>query len=100
MNKYAFLLKENFHYIALSFLIMNFFQSCNRDVNSLSKKIVKLQNQVDTLTINMVTIKDLQLEGLRSEKRMIQSVDRKLFDLEREKEIDVEITKLVNGKPH
>ena len=37
---------------------------------------------------------DLQIEGLKSEKRMIQSTDRKMMDLQRQAEIDREIKRL------
>lgn len=98
MNKFTHFIKENFQYLVLIFLIINFFHSCDRDVDKLSKKITKLQIQIDSLQNNSISKIDLQIEGLRSEKRMIQSVDRKLFDLEREKEIDREINKLIDGK--
>ena len=38
--------------------------------------------------------KDLEIEGLKAEKRMIQSVDRKILDVNRQSEIDQEIKKL------
>lgn len=39
--------------------------------------------------------KTILIEGLKSEKRMIQSVDRKIIDVNRQKEIDNEI-KILN----
>ena len=44
-----------------------------------------------SITVNK---KDLQIEGLKAEKRMIQSTDRKMFDVSRQTEIDKEIEKL------
>jgi hypothetical protein len=38
----------------------------------------------------------LKIEGLKSEKRMIQSTDRKILDVNRQTEIDNEIIKLEN----
>ena len=45
----------------------------------------------ESITVNK---KDLQIEGLKAEKRMIQSTDRKMFDVSRQTEIDKEIEKL------
>jgi hypothetical protein len=36
----------------------------------------------------------LQIEGLKSEKRMIQSTDRKILDVNRQTQIDNEISSL------
>ena len=38
--------------------------------------------------------KEIKIEGLKSEKRMIQSTDRKIFDVNRQTEIDKEIQSL------
>jgi hypothetical protein len=48
-----------------------------------------------TFTKNELNVK-LQIEGLKSEKRMIQASDRKILDVQRQTEIDNEITKLEN----
>ena len=39
----------------------------------------------------------LRIEGLKSEKRMIQATDRKILDVNRQTEIDNEISKLENS---
>jgi hypothetical protein len=39
----------------------------------------------------------LRIEGLKSEKRMIQATDRKILDVTRQTQIDNEITKLENS---
>ena len=44
--------------------------------------------------ISIFTKRELKIEGLNSEKRMIQSTDRKLFDMNRQSEIDKEISQL------
>ena len=36
----------------------------------------------------------MKIEGLRSEKRMIQATDRKMLDVQRQTQIDEEIKKL------
>ena len=38
--------------------------------------------------------KELKVEGLKAEKRMIQSTDRKILDVNREAEIDKELQQL------
>lgn len=87
------LIKENYHYIVSFFILVTLFDSCREDIKGkkLEKKITKLQIQVDSMQKSAITAKHLHIEGLLVEKRMIQSVDRKLFDLEREKEIDREL---------
>jgi hypothetical protein len=69
--------------IMLSFLLL---KSCGND----SKRIIDLSNKVDSLA----TKKDLQIEGLKTEMRMIQSTDRKILDVNRQAEIPKEIEKL------
>ena len=55
------------------------------------KKEVKAQREI----INALpTAKDLQIEGLKSEKRMIQATDRKILDVQRQTQIEQEIKKL------
>jgi hypothetical protein len=40
----------------------------------------------------------VEIEGLKAEKRMIQSTDRKIMDVNRQSQIDLEIKKLENSK--
>jgi hypothetical protein len=77
--------------------------SCNSksEVNRLKKETIKLQEEIDTLyqqtaTVNSIE-KMLKIEGLKSEKRMIQSTDRKIFDVNRQSEIDKEIDALLKA---
>jgi len=67
-------------------LLLLLLKSCGND----SKRIIDLSNKVDSLA----TKKDLQIEGLKSEMRMIQSTDRKILDVNRQAEIPKEIEKL------
>jgi hypothetical protein len=69
-------------------------RTCNSDVRSLNKRIDKMANKVDSLEMIIVTHEDLRIEGLRAEKRMIQSTDRKMLDVTRQSEIDEEINAL------
>lgn len=94
MNKIEQFLNKHFAKIVLAILVLLLLRTCNSDVRSLNKKIDKLSNKVDSLEMIMVTHKDLRIEGLKSEKRMIQSTDRKMLDVTRQAEIDKEINSL------
>jgi hypothetical protein len=39
-------------------------------------------------------LKEIKIEGLKAEKRMIQSTDRKILDVNRQAEIDKELQQL------
>ena len=95
MNKLNEFLSKHFSKIALVFLILIFFNTCGSgDTKSINKRLDKLTTQVDSLQSITVTKKDLQIEGLKAEKRMIQSVDRKILDVNRQSDIDKEIETL------
>ena len=51
----------------------------------------------ETISIDELN-KMLKIEGLKVEKRMIQSTDRKILDVNRQSEIDKEIQNLENKK--
>ena len=42
--------------------------------------------------------RSIEIEGLKAEKRMIQSTDRRIMDVNRQSEIDAEIKKLETSK--
>ena len=87
--------------ISTLLIIFIFFKTCGTN-----GKIVKLENKtienkeyisvtnkkIDSLTQKL--IKEIKKEGLKSEKRMIQSTDRKILDVNRQTEIDKEISDL------
>lgn len=56
------------------------------------KQVEGVQKSLDSL--NKTLQKEIKVEGLKSEKRMIQSTDRKILDLNRQTEIDKEIQQL------
>ena len=69
--------------------------------NSMGKKqsekrmlnqVEKVQKSVDSL--NQVLQKQIKIEGLKAEKRMIQSTDRKILDVNRQAQIDKELQQL------
>ena len=68
---------------------------------SMSKKLIekKMLNQIDSLRTEVVILKqellkEIKIEGLKAEKRMIQSTDRKILDVNRQAEIDKELQQL------
>lgn len=94
MNKFQTFIGKYFNIIALSLLVILFFRTCDSDTRSINKRIDKLSEKVDSLQSTTVTKKDLQIEGLKTEKRMIQSTDRKILDVNRQSQIDKEIEQL------
>lgn len=84
-------LNTNYKIIALCLLTIILFKSCT---GSLSRRLDDLTVKVDSIKIEIVTKRDLKIEGLKSEKRMIQSTDRKILDVNRQSDIDKEIEKL------
>jgi len=75
-------------------VLITFFKSCSTssNVNALNVKVSELKKQNDSLFTQVQ--KQIKIEGLESEKRMIQSTDRKLMDVNRQSEIDKEIKEL------
>ena len=77
--------------ITLLILII-FFKTCstNGKVEKVQKSVVETNIKVDSLSLELQ--KQIKIEGLKSEKRMIQSTDRKIMDVNRQTEIDKEIS--------
>ena len=87
--------------ISTLLIIIVFFKTCstNGNINKVSnkttenKEFINLTNKkIDSLV--SILKKEIQIEGLKSEKRMIQSTDRKILDVNRQTEIDKEISEL------
>lgn len=78
-----------------------FLRTCtlSSKIEKISKENVENFKYLDS-TIKIETLskdefqKMLTIEGLKSEKRMIQSTDRKILDVTRQSEIDKELEKL------
>jgi len=70
-------------------LVLVYFKSCSigSDVTSLKKVVNQLP-----------TSKDVKIEGLNAEKRMIQATDRKILDVQRQNQIEAEIEVLEKSK--
>jgi hypothetical protein len=90
--KFLETLKKYQQQILLVLFVLLLFRSCGT-----GSELTKLRKEVETqreILTNLPTKKDIQIEGLKSEKRMIQATDRKLLDVRRQTEIEEEIKKL------
>ena len=90
--KFLEFLKKYQQQILLVLFLLLLLKSCgtNSEVTKLRKEVESQRTVLNSLP----TKKDLQIEGLKSEKRMIQATDRKMLDVQRQTEIDKEIEKL------
>jgi hypothetical protein len=68
-------------------VVIIFFKTCTTNT-----KVKNVNDSVDTLSVKLR--KEIKIEGLKSEKRAIQASDRKILDVNRQTEIDQEISKL------
>ena len=74
--------------VIIVLLFLTYVKSCS--IDSELTKVKKHLTVIDSLP----TQKQLQNEGLKAEKRMIQATDRKMLDVQRQTEIDAELKKL------
>lgn len=94
MKKLEELIDKHYRKILLLLSLIILVNTCGNPNKSVNKKIDTLSEKIDSLETITVTKKDLIVEGLKSEKRMIQSTDRKILDVNRQSEIDKEIEKI------
>lgn len=87
INKYGMV-------IITPLILIMFLKTCstNSRVDSVTKQVEMTNQKIDSLETDFE--KEIQIEGLKSEKRMIQSTDRKIMDVNRQTEIDKEISQL------
>lgn len=88
MNKIEQFLQKQGLKLVILLLLLTYMKSC-----SVNSEVTKIKKQLYTLD-SLATKRDLEIEGLKAEKRMIQSTDRKMMDVQRQSQIDVEIKKL------
>lgn len=74
--------------IIIVLLALTYVKSCG--IDSELTKVKKHLTVIDSLP----SAKDLKIEGLKAEKRMIQATDRKMLDVQRQTQIDEELKKL------
>jgi uncharacterized protein YcfL len=88
MNKVEQFLQKHSLKVIILLLLLTYMKSCsvNSEVTKVKKQLVKLDS--------LANKRDLEIEGLKAEKRMIQATDRKMLDVQRQSEIDAELKKL------
>ena len=94
MKKLEELIDKHYRKILLLLSLIILVNTCGNPNKTVNKKIESLTGKIDSLETIILTKEDLTIEGLKSEKRMIQSTDRKILDVNRQSEIDKEIEKL------
>ncbi len=82
--------------ISLSLILIIFLKTCSTNTRII-KSEEKIVQKIDSLMTvcsyqDSIIRNEIRLEGLRSEKRMIQSTDRTMLDVTRQSEIDKEIS--------
>ena len=86
--------------IMFPLVIIVFFKTCNtnnkveRTREDLTSKVDSINNVIKQSASKSEIQKMVKIEGLKAEKRMIQSTDRKILDVNRQSEIDKEIETL------
>ena len=80
-------------------LVLIYFKSCgvDRELNKVKDGLIQTQTDIDSVNLNISELPnnvDLEIEGLKVEKRMIQATDRKIFDVNHQNQIELEIKKL------
>lgn len=84
---------KNLNGIILGFVLLVYIKTCSigNNVNNIKKQ----QQYIVDSTYNKKEFDiKIQIEGLKVEKRMIQATDRKILDVQRQNQIDVEIKQL------
>jgi hypothetical protein len=89
-------IEKNFIIIIAVITFLTFVKSCGdgREITKIRKEIKSIKDSTYTKEELYVRLK---IEGLKSEKRMIQSTDRKILDVNRQTQIDEEINRLENS---
>jgi len=90
-------IEKNFVLIVLVISLLTLMKSCgdSRELSKIKKEIKAIKDS--TYTKQELSVQ-LQISGLEAEKRMIQATDRKMLDVQRQTEIDNELTKLKTSK--
>jgi len=94
MNKLNEFLDKHYRKVFFFLLVIIFVNTCGNPNKITNKKVEAMSKEIDSLESVVATKKDLLIEGLRAEKRMIQATDRKMLDVQRQTQIDNEIKRL------
>ena len=95
-NKYLFVIM-----LLIIIIMMQLCTTRNRSVKNVSKQIDSIAIELHNIHEYMNKLPDytdLRIEGLKSELRSIQASDRKILDVNRQKEIQREIDSLMKLK--
>lgn len=89
-------INQHFNKIVVGLLLVIFLQECSnsRNISGLEKKVKAANAKLDSVCTRDELATRLEIEGLKAEKRMIQSTDRTMLDVNRQAEIDVQLKKL------
>ncbi len=89
-------MKDNkLNIVIIVILCLILFKTCTLSTTKVNKKLVQIEHRLDSIDKTAASKKDLQIEGLKNEKRFIQATDRKMLDVQRQSDIDKEIEKLI-----
>jgi hypothetical protein len=93
MENFKKFLSKNFTLIVFIFLIIGWLKGCGD-----SKELGKINDDIKTIKDSTYTKteldKQLKIMSLETEKRFIQSTDRKILDVNRQTQIDLELENL------
>lgn len=93
MENFKKFLSKNFTLIVFIFLIIGWLKGCGD-----SKELGKINDDIKAIKDSTYTKteldKQLKIMSLETEKRFIQSTDRKILDVNRQTQIDLELEKL------
>lgn len=93
-------LRKNVIIIIFGLILIFFFKTCgdSREISKLKQHVFengeKSYTKTDFEQRLIILGIQIELEGLKNEKRMIQSTDRKILDVNRQTQIDIEVIKL------
>lgn len=92
MNKVEQFLQKHGVKVLIILVLLTYMKSCG--VNSELTKVKKEMQSQRAVIDSLPSVNDLEIEGLKAEKRMIQATDRKMLDVQRQNQIDAELKKL------
>lgn len=99
MNKFNLFFEKHGMKVLTALVLLTWLKACSIDseLTIVKKELRKEQEIVNTIK-ELPTAIDLQIEGLKAEKRMIQGTDRKMLDVQRQNQIEKEIKELEAAK--
>lgn len=91
MKKIKSFFSENGYIVMVVFMLFLSIQNCNQNssIKSLRKDVKAVVATNDSMAHRISN--EVKIEGLRAESRMIQATDRKMMDVQRQNQIEVEI---------